>query len=1006
MSHPNTVLVLTPSVGGYYYGGLLAGLNREVAGAGGRLLLVQTLEAGTSSGEIGEPGEQGDFAIPVAWSEVDGVVSITRAVRASFLQRLRDAGKPVVLASAPMLDFAAPLALPDNHGGTFAAVEHLIWHGHTRIGFVGNLAQPDVCDRHAAYLQALETHSLTADPALVFAANNNARGGGVRAALAVLESAVLPTALMVATDRNALGLMRTLTDSGLVLPRDMAIVGFDNIEAAAFSAPTLSSVNQQFDETGALAGRLIMAAMRGESVPHLTFTSPSVIAVRESCGCGDDDAPGAPGAERDLSLEASPALLLDELQDMLCGALLTGHSLDENPLRESALAIAREAERLLGTGDELIAGQIKALTSSLRRLAPQPEILRRVVGALTVYVQRAAAGTARGGGTQTAAAAAARLTTALWQLQAGTFLRQAEAAETALDEQYVVNAGLLDIGRSDPTELGWLVGTHVRAGVLALWEDGPQGGVLRIVGAYDPARLVSNLVGTTTTPEQFPPASLIAATQPADREVYIVVPVRTKERDWGLLAVVGEIETSWTREAYRHWAALLCVSLEADRMQEEVRRNALYDALTGLPNRRLFQDRLEHSIALCQREGTAFTVIFLDLDGFKVINDSLGHPMGDRVLNAVGARIERELREVDTGARFGGDEFAILLHDVAADGALLVAERLQQALAAVLDLDGRELSIRASMGVATSAIEYSCAEDVLRDADAAMYRAKATEPGSVSFFDSQMHDHAVHQMRLHHEIRRALEEDQFEIHYQPIVNLATGRTDRFEALVRWRHPERGLLLPEEFLPHIQDMGLMVHLGRWIIDEVCRQVSDWGPQVTNVAINVSDREFWHHDLLSHILANAARHGITADRLTLEITEGVIMRRPEVALRIMREMHDAGLRLHIDDFGTGYSSLETLHRFPVDAFKIDRSFIGCLTTGDRTDELVRAIVAMGKALGLPVVAEGVETTEQLAFLQEVGCATGQGFLFMPAVPGDRAMELLGHVLGPITADAGSR
>ena len=428
-----------------------------------------------------------------------------------------------------------------------------------------------------------------------------------------------------------------------------------------------------------------------------------------------------------------------------------------------------------------------------------------------------------------------------------------------------------------------------------------------------------------------------------------------------------------------------------------MRENALYDALTGLPNRRLFLDRLERAVALWKRSATPFAVIFLDLDGFKLINDSLGHQMGDRVLNAVGARIERELRAVDTGARFGGDEFAILLHDTNLNDVLMVAHRVQAGLAEVMDLDGHELSIRASLGVATSAIEYSCAEDVLRDADIAMYRAKETERGTVAFFDAAMHAHAVHQQSLHTELRRALDEYQFEVYYQPIVNLASGRTDRFEALVRWRHPARGLLLPDEFLPVMQEAGLIVQLGHWILDEVCRQLAAWGPDVVNVAVNVSDREFWHKDLLAWVLQSLKRHDLTADRLTLEITEGVIMRRPEVALRLMREMHAAGLRLHIDDFGTGYSSLETLQRFPVDAFKIDRSFIRGLTTGDRSDELVRFIVAMGKALGLAVVAEGIETNEQLTFLKEIGCVTGQGFLFMPAVTSDRAPDLLGRDLG---------
>jgi EAL domain-containing protein (putative c-di-GMP-specific phosphodiesterase class I) len=242
------------------------------------------------------------------------------------------------------------------------------------------------------------------------------------------------------------------------------------------------------------------------------------------------------------------------------------------------------------------------------------------------------------------------------------------------------------------------------------------------------------------------------------------------------------------------------------------------------------------------------------------------------------------------------------------------------------------------------------------------------------------------------------------VHYQPIVNLASGRADRFEALVRWRHPERGLVLPAEFLPVMEVTGLIVQLGHWILTEVCRQLVAWGPGVVNVSINVSDGEFWRQDLLTHVLETLRAHDLTADRLTLEITEGVLMRRPEVALRMMRKMHEAGLRLHIDDFGTGYSSLETLHRFPVDAFKIDRSFIRSLASADNSAELISALVVLGKALGLAVVAEGVETSEQLTFLQEIGCAAGQGYLFMLPVTGDRAADLVGRSLCAEGPDVG--
>ena len=1123
MDPPTTVLALSQGTGGSFFGELLSGLTRELAAVGGRVVVVQTLGPGSYTDDL-VPWP--DFSTPAAWAEVDGAVAITIAVQGSYLQGLRDAGKPVVVACARIDGFDAPRAVPDNHDGTVAAVEHLIAHGHTRIGFVTNRDLTDAGERLAAYRGALKAHGLGADPTLVFTALDNSENGGARAARAVLAASRPPSALMVATDRTAIGLMRALTDAGLAIPRDIAVMSFDNIEAGSFSTPTLSSVKQRFDEVGALAGRLVLAQIRGEAVPFAPHSSPAAgLALRASCGCAPDVTGGRPPGPAMQVPSGSRLAAREQLGELLRDALLTDDDNAGGPTDDAILAMAVEVSDLLDTDDTVLADRMEALTASLHRIAPDANVLHRTVGALTDYLQRTGTSTALTLDGPTTAAA--HVAAALWQMQARSFRGQSTSFEAALDEQVAVDRGLLDAGTSDPRLLRWLAGTHVRAGVLGLWEGDPSCGRLTVTGSYDPEGMLPDLVGTATTVEHFPPTPLIATARHQNRELCIVVPVRTKERDWGLLAVVGEANTMSARETYHHWAALLSASLESERLQtmvreseeryalaaraandgqwewnartqalhlsdrsytllglesgpranrlaewrtvihpddlavmkrslkkaadhpqetvdsefrirtadgsyrwmlaravgvpsshgpvervvgslsdiherrsleHQLRTNALHDPLTGLPNRRLFLDRLKGAIALWKRSAIPFAVIFLDLDGFKTINDSLGHQMGDRVLSEVGARIMRELREVDTGARFGGDEFAILLHGTDPGGAIVVAERVRAALSKTMDLDGHECAMGASMGVTTSAVGYASAEDVLHDADTAMYRGKAAEPGSISFFDAAMHAKAELQQSLHTELQRALEETQFEVHYQPIVALETGFANRFEALVRWRHPERGLVMPDGFLPLMEEVGLIVPLGRWILDEVCRQLAVWGPRVVSVSVNISDREFWHQGLLGDVLDALRRHGLTADRLTLEITERVIMRRPEVALGIMREMHDAGLRLHIAAFGTGLGSgLDTLHRFPVDAFKIDRSFICGLASGDRGADLVAALVALGKGLGVAVVAEGVETGEQLAFLQGIGCATGQGYLFMPAVSGDRAADLLGCVLG---------
>lgn len=992
MSRPLTTLVLTPGLDGDYFGEILAGLAREVVSADSRLVAVETRLASAPRDEVGAVS---DFSTRVAWSQIDGVVSVTTAVDAHYLQQLRDCGKPVVLVSSALIDdFVAPSAQPDNRAGTIAAVTHLIDHGHRRIGFVGNLAQRDIRDRFAAYQEALTAHGLAADPALMFPTPENGETGGVVAAQRIIAAATRPTAVMVATDRNAIGLMRELTSAGLLIPQDLAVVSFDNIPAGTFSNPSLSSVDQRFDEVGALAGRLILAKMRGEDVPNASASSESaVLMARESCGCDLDAIRADPAGP--CHAGTGPAQRTQrELEEILERDLLTGDTLRDTQLRTLIRHAATDAVRLLERGDRVTDVQIKQFMTALQRLSSRPDTLRRFTDVMTSFSPPTLDTDHDGANGPTLASA--RIAAAMWKVQAGAILRQGELADAVMAEQYAVDAGLLDTAGSDPQSLRWLEGTRVKAAALALWEDAPSSGQLSIVGAYEPGTDDSPLVNTLVHSENFPPQELISAADGGAREVCIVVPVKTREQDWGLLAVVVQIDRNTARDTYKHWAALLCAALESQRLQEKVRRSALFDALTGLPNRQLFVQQLEHAVALRQRSHHPFAVLFLDLDGFKLINDTLGHHTGDRVLEEVASDLAQQLRSVDMAARFGGDEFVILLTDTDPEGALKAAERIQAALAKAHEFDGHEIVTRASIGIATSAIDYASAEEVLRDADSAMYRAKADEPGSVVFFDAPMHADAVDRASLAKDFLQGLQDNQFEVHYQPIVNLTSGHTDRFEALVRWRHPERGLLQPDDFLPAMEDTALIVQLGHWVLSEVCRQLAEWGPKVVNVSINVSDKEFWSQDLLTHVLDTLEAHQLTPDRITLEITESVLMRRPEMALRLMGKMHEAGLGLHIDDFGTGYSSLETLHRFPVDAFKIDRSFIHTLTSADNSSELISSLVKLGKALGLSVLAEGVETDEQLASLQELGCATGQGYLFMPAVTGDLVDALLGHSL----------
>ncbi|HWS86657.1 MAG TPA: EAL domain-containing protein [Pyrinomonadaceae bacterium] len=435
------------------------------------------------------------------------------------------------------------------------------------------------------------------------------------------------------------------------------------------------------------------------------------------------------------------------------------------------------------------------------------------------------------------------------------------------------------------------------------------------------------------------------------------------------------------------------------RAEEQLLHDAFHDALTGLPNRALFMDHVKMAIQRSRRSGNRlFAALFLDLDRFKIINDSLGHMVGDQLLVGIAHRLEACLRPGDTVARLGGDEFTILLEDLASmDDAIEVAGRVQDAVSQPFNIGGHEVFTTASIGIALSNTGYERAEDLLRDADTAMYRAKMEGKKRHVVFDKAMHDRAMQLLQLETDLRRAITRQEFFLNYQPIVSLETGKVSSFEALVRWRHPERGLVGPGDFIPVAEETGLIIPLGQWVLNEACRQMREWqrlgvaGESVT-MSVNLSGRQFSQPDLIEQISAALRESGLKAANLKLEITESMVMENFDTAIDMLMQLRGLGVGLSIDDFGTGYSSLSYLHRFPIDTLKIDRSFVTQMTDNSENAEIVRTIVTLARSLGMNVIAEGVETADQLRQLGELGCDYGQGYLFSRPVGAGPAAELL--------------
>jgi diguanylate cyclase (GGDEF)-like protein/PAS domain S-box-containing protein len=507
---------------------------------------------------------------------------------------------------------------------------------------------------------------------------------------------------------------------------------------------------------------------------------------------------------------------------------------------------------------------------------------------------------------------------------------------------------------------------------------------------YEPEQLVGHDARDLVLEEDLP-ALRQAAEELRDSDTVTVV-CRVRRMD-------GEI--AWfestlapIRDELGRLTELVCVSRDVtERKSAELQlaHQAMHDALTGLPNRTLFLDRLAHALRRRRRGGTGvLAVLFFDVDRFKVVNDSLGHAVGDRLLVDVAARVDAALRPADTVARFGGDEFTVLCEDIAGElEAVAIAQRLVDLFDEPFDIDGREVFLSTSVGIALasgSATGRSTdrPDDLIRDADAAMYRAKELGKARYELFDTAMRTQALHRLELENALRRAVERDELRLHLQPEIAVESGAIVGFEALVRWEHPERGLLGPGDFVSLAEETGLIGAVGAWVLRQACALAASWATPGLLISVNVSARQLAGGDFTDLVATVLAETGLPADMLCLELTESAVVEHG--AMATLEGLKRLGVRLAIDDFGTGWSSLGHLRRFPIDIVKLDRSFVSGLGREPQDASVAAAIISLAHALGLSTVAEGIETGEQLAVLAALGCDLGQGYLFARPAPAE--------------------
>ncbi|MDJ0556805.1 MAG: EAL domain-containing protein [Microcoleaceae cyanobacterium MO_207.B10] len=481
-----------------------------------------------------------------------------------------------------------------------------------------------------------------------------------------------------------------------------------------------------------------------------------------------------------------------------------------------------------------------------------------------------------------------------------------------------------------------------------------------------------------------------------DKEYIKELKLKNNQQNW---QVFETIFTNLVFDSHIEGIVVNCHNITDRKIAEEkLLYDAFHDSLTKLPNRALFMDRLSHAFARYKRHSQEhFAVIFIDLDRFKVVNDSLGHLAGDKLILEVANRLKKDMRYDDTIARMGGDEFAILLEYVKSEeNSQYVAERIQKLLQLPFTINNQEVYTSASIGIALANKDYKYPEDILRDADTALYRAKTLGKARQEVFDISMYADNLAQLKLEIDLRQALKKNELELYYQPIIDLKTGLISGFEALLRWKHPERGIVSPVDFIPISEETGLIIPIGWWTLQQACQQTYHWQQQFPHyhltMSVNLSGRQFSQDELVNQVQEILSLTNLDPHNLKLEITETTIMENEAIVMNILSNLKRLNVQLNIDDFGTGYSSLSRLQNFPIDTLKIDRSFVMRMDKESENLEITKAILSMASSLGIDVIAEGVETAEQLSLLRNLECKYGQGYFFSKPVDSEKATNLI--------------
>lgn len=1014
MTKRRRINLLIPYLDGDYYGTIFTTLQQQAGEKNAVLFTIQSLPS------VRNPAA---FDFPIGTEEADGWILVTNPLTAmpaspDLLRAIRATGKPVVTIGYIEPRIPCDAVVIDNRTAVREAVLHLVHeHGHRRIAFVGGTEHIDLVERFEGYKDALRECGIPYEESLHFEAFNAMRHGGIRAAEEMLKRDVSFTAVIAATDLNAVGLIETLQAAGRNIPRDVAVIGFDDLPLSAEHAPPLTTVHQPIAELARKALEALFRRMDGDAAEETVIRVPTRFVRRASCGCS-------------YAVKAATAKAMKKelahLQGSIRQLIASHNQLVYNLANASRSAVFDLSKMFLGIGrwgclvmwepdgrgeERLVVKQTFSQTGdpvpppgttvAIERFPPA-EWLPKIGKNEFVRVQFLRSDAEDlgfivlvGSVDRLILISEVDITRITCNISVTALLRDRlfHQVRTIADQLEIVsrttNDGIWDWD-IESRKVNWSTRIHDMMNIIGETLTDDERSFQRLIHPEDLPRFIDTLKKHIEQGEPF--------------KIEFRIQSQTTGRQLWLFAA-GDTIRDEQGKAVRMIGSLNNIT-EKKRAEQQIIRLAFHDALTGLPNRQLLRERFHQYKSRADKTGRKIGILMIDLDRFKIINDTLGHQTGDRLLVAVGRALEQlaappggsgsGAADAFTVARLGGDEFLVLVSGMRDDG------ELQQAADRIIDrfqepflVDQLELYTTASIGLAVYPDDGTDLDTLTRSADIAMYKAKENGKNRSERYSRDNHTLTVERLAMENELRRALERGEFELFYQPQFSLEDGRIYGIEALIRWRSAERGLVHPGDFIPLAEDGGLIIPIGRWVLREACRQQKRWldeGLPPSIVSVNISASQLQQNDFVDMVKDILAETGLPPQSLCLEITESTAIMNWNNSVETLEKLRDLGVQLALDDFGTGYSSLSMLKRLPIRNVKIDRSFVRDLAENRNDAAIASAIISLARSLGLTVIAEGVETEAQKERLRQEGCHCIQGFVFSEPLPAEACRAFL--------------